>query len=588
MSEKTITTRVLQKTDTKANWDKAVNFIPKKGELIIYSDLRRIKVGDGITKIGALQFLTDDNNDTHYTTGAYVGAANTKSNAPTTNGNTYLKIYDDNTKRAEFKIVGSGATSVTSDANGNITISSTDTVKYIPVEIEVPWFTVSGSDYGESTYAFSSESLYNKFLQACENQEPVVAVAIMKVNNNIVTKIPLLSPTVYTTDPITYKGVCYNSSDNTTGTMVFWVLDCSDTTLTIKAITMPRSTLLDSKQDKLTAGTNITINGNTINATPIVAKALTNEDLDTLKTEGSYYTDGGNTCTHKPSGIDAFGLTIKRVANRYFTQYLTGGNNSAGQVYTRTFTSGAWTNWVKFTRDTELANYETIADITNKLKGYEKTLNLGTLGATGTALLDILSTYFTDNNQCLLAFDSEGFIDTTTNLLSGSMVAFAQGDSDCYILSNGLIYKFNGTTATLISQDKLVSGSNIKTINSMNILGSGNLDIEPPAQVAKLTGSSANFCDFERYGTSSYKMQVRHGTVQINQNEVVNKAVSFATSFSGVPNVVISATINDTTDTRQVFIELTKVSSSGFNFSVACGNTSYKILYITYIAVYTV
>ena len=588
MSEKTITTRVLQKTDTKANWDKAVNFIPKKGELIIYSDLRRIKVGDGITKIGALQFLTDDNNDTHYTTGAYVGAANTKSNAPTTNGNTYLKIYDDNTKRAEFKIVGSGATSVTSDANGNITISSTDTVKYIPVEIEVPWFTISGSDYGESTYAFSSESLYNKFLQACENQEPVVAVAIMKVNNNIVAKIPLLSPTVYTTDPITYRGVCYNTGDNTSGTMVFWVLDCSDTTLTIEAITMPCSTLLDSKQDKLTAGTNITINGNTINATPIVAKALTNEDLDTLKTEGSYYAGGGNKLTNKPSGIDAFGLTIKRVGSGYFTQYLTGGNNSAGQVYTRTFTSGAWTNWVKFTRDTELANYETIADITNKLKGYEKTLNLGTLGATGTALLDILSTYFTDNNQCLLAFDSEGFIDTTTNLLSGSMVAFAQGDSDCYILSNGLIYKFNGTTATLISQDKLVSGSNIKTINSMNILGSGNLDIEPPAQVAKLTGSSANFCDFERYGSSAYKMQVRHGTVEINQNEVVNKAVSFATSFSGVPKVVISATINDTTDTRQVFIELTKVSYSGFNFSVACGNTSYKILYITYIAVHTV
>lgn len=127
MSEKTITTRVLQKTDTKANWDKATNFIPKKGELIIYSDLRRIKVGDGTTKVGALQFLADDNTNTHYTTGAYVGAANTKSNASTTNGHTYLKVYDDDTKRAEFKISGSGATSVTSDANGNITISSTDT-----------------------------------------------------------------------------------------------------------------------------------------------------------------------------------------------------------------------------------------------------------------------------------------------------------------------------------------------------------------------------------------------------------------------------------------------------------------------------
>ena len=238
--------------------------------------------------------------------------------------------------------------------------------------------------------------------------------------------------------------------------------------------TLAHQTDEDLQQYKAITYTKTDIDDNFIS----IATALTNEDLDTLKTEGSYYAGGSNTCTNKPSGIDAFGLTIKRVASGYYTQYLTGGNTNTGQVYTRTFTSGAWTSWVKFTRDTELANYETIADITNKLKGYEKTLNLGTLGATGTALLDILSTYFTDNNQCLLAFDSEGFIDTTTNLLSGSMVAFAQGDSDCYILSNGLIYKFNGTTATLISQDKLVSGTNIKTINGNSLLGSGDLTIE--------------------------------------------------------------------------------------------------------------
>ena len=68
---------------------------------------------------------TDTN--THYTTGLFVGATNTKSNAATSNGGTYLKLYDDSTKRAEFKISGSGATTVTSDANGNIVISSTDT-----------------------------------------------------------------------------------------------------------------------------------------------------------------------------------------------------------------------------------------------------------------------------------------------------------------------------------------------------------------------------------------------------------------------------------------------------------------------------
>ena len=238
--------------------------------------------------------------------------------------------------------------------------------------------------------------------------------------------------------------------------------------------TLAHQTDEDLQQYKAITYTKTDIDDNFIS----IATALTNEDLDTLKTEGSYYAGGNNTCTNKPTGIDAFGLTIKRVASGYYTQYLTSGNTNTGQVYTRTFTSGAWTSWIKFTQDTQLSAYETKADITNKLKGYEKTLNLGTLTAIGNSLLDILSTYFTDNNQCLLAFNSEGFIDTTTNLLSGSMVAFAQGDSDCYILSNGLIYKFNGTTATLISQDKLVSGTNIKTINGNSLLGSGDLTIE--------------------------------------------------------------------------------------------------------------
>ena len=124
MAEKKIQTRIRQKVDTKANWDKATNFVPLKGEYIYYSDLHKVKVGDGTTKVGSLPFLADS--DTHSITGMYIGATNAKANAATTNGNTYLKLYDDNTKRAEFKVVGSGATKVSSDASGNITISSTD------------------------------------------------------------------------------------------------------------------------------------------------------------------------------------------------------------------------------------------------------------------------------------------------------------------------------------------------------------------------------------------------------------------------------------------------------------------------------
>lgn len=125
MSEKKLTTRIQQKTDTKANWDKATNFVPLKGEYIYYSDINRVKVGDGVKKVGELPFLADS--DTHYITHAYVGVTNANSNAATTNGNTYLKVYDDTTKRAEFRISGSGATTVSSDASGNITIHSTDT-----------------------------------------------------------------------------------------------------------------------------------------------------------------------------------------------------------------------------------------------------------------------------------------------------------------------------------------------------------------------------------------------------------------------------------------------------------------------------
>lgn len=64
MSEKILNSRMIQKHDTEENWEKAVNFIPKQGEIIIYDiddnyDYERIKVGDGITNVSALPFTLD-------------------------------------------------------------------------------------------------------------------------------------------------------------------------------------------------------------------------------------------------------------------------------------------------------------------------------------------------------------------------------------------------------------------------------------------------------------------------------------------------------------------------------------------------
>lgn len=56
MAEKIFKSRIVHKHDTAANWSKATTFIPKQGEIIIYDDEGRMKVGDGKTLISALPF----------------------------------------------------------------------------------------------------------------------------------------------------------------------------------------------------------------------------------------------------------------------------------------------------------------------------------------------------------------------------------------------------------------------------------------------------------------------------------------------------------------------------------------------------
>lgn len=60
MANKTFQSRIVQKHDTQANWEKATNFIPLKGEIIVYDDISKIKIGDGTTKINDLKFIIDE------------------------------------------------------------------------------------------------------------------------------------------------------------------------------------------------------------------------------------------------------------------------------------------------------------------------------------------------------------------------------------------------------------------------------------------------------------------------------------------------------------------------------------------------
>lgn len=65
MAEKNINSRIMQKHDTEANWNKATNFIPKAGEIVIYDaddthNAARIKVGNNSAKINELPFVSSN------------------------------------------------------------------------------------------------------------------------------------------------------------------------------------------------------------------------------------------------------------------------------------------------------------------------------------------------------------------------------------------------------------------------------------------------------------------------------------------------------------------------------------------------
>lgn len=62
MAKDTIKTRIQLKNDTETNWNKAINFVPREGEVIIYladntHPFSRLKVGDGNTTIINLPFI---------------------------------------------------------------------------------------------------------------------------------------------------------------------------------------------------------------------------------------------------------------------------------------------------------------------------------------------------------------------------------------------------------------------------------------------------------------------------------------------------------------------------------------------------
>ena len=136
---------------TKA--DVGLGSVENKSSATIRSEITKANV---TTALGYTPPTTDTN--THYTTRVVAGAASGTVNAATTNGNTHINVTDDNVFRSGVTIKGTGATTVTSDASGNITINSTDKDTWRPIQNNL---TSTATD--QSLSAAQGKALNDKF-----------------------------------------------------------------------------------------------------------------------------------------------------------------------------------------------------------------------------------------------------------------------------------------------------------------------------------------------------------------------------------------------------------------------------------------
>ena len=157
-TEKTITTRVQMKTDTASNWEKATNFTPKKGEIIVYSgNPPRIKVGDGTTKVNALPFATSSVyvGETE-PTGDYDIWIDTSSDTGTGGVTAVIFTQDEKTKLAgiaananNYSLPTAGST--LGGVKTTSTVSSTTGLTAVPIINGVPYYKDTNTTYTAGT-----------------------------------------------------------------------------------------------------------------------------------------------------------------------------------------------------------------------------------------------------------------------------------------------------------------------------------------------------------------------------------------------------------------------------------------------------
>ena len=148
MATKSFNTRIINKHDIAKNWVLAVNFVPEKGELIVYVidenySYERFKIGDGVKNVNALPFAdatkVDKVSGKGLSTNDYTTAEKNKlsgiASGAEVNQNAFSNVKvgsttiaaDSKTDTLTF-VAGDNITITPDAANDKITIDAVDTV----------------------------------------------------------------------------------------------------------------------------------------------------------------------------------------------------------------------------------------------------------------------------------------------------------------------------------------------------------------------------------------------------------------------------------------------------------------------------
>ena len=164
------------------------------------------------------------------------------------------------------------------------------------------------------------------------------------------------------------------------------------------------------------------------------------------------------------------------------------------------------------------------------------------------------------------------------------------------------------TNALSDKQDKLVSGTNIKTIGGTSLLGSGSISFKQVNGTSVVGSGSINSlipitdeCNTItstniRNASYSFKLYGDNTSVHIRQGTITVSGTSFNASnknqkitFSKkMPNsnysLILTVKINNSTS-REVFTTIYAKTTTDFTFNAHISNTSYRITEIDYIAI---